>query len=65
VFMTGAWQALPGGRQAVMEVLPTTFNWPWFLVALLLIASPALHHVPALFHTGLRDSQRRRIRGDV
>jgi len=26
-------------------VLPTTFNWPLFWVALLLMASPALHQV--------------------
>jgi hypothetical protein len=25
--------------------LPTTFNWPLFWVALLLMASPALHHI--------------------
>ena len=42
VFMTDAWRALPNGRQAVTDVLPTTFNWPLFVVALLLIASPAL-----------------------
>ena len=45
VFMADAWRALPNGRQAVMEVLPTTFNWPLFAVALLLMASPALHQV--------------------
>ena len=48
VFMADAWRALPNGRQAVMEVLPTTFNWPLFWVALLLMASPALHHVAFL-----------------
>jgi hypothetical protein len=45
VFMIDAWQALPHGRDAVLQVLPTTFNWPLFLVALLLMASPALHQV--------------------
>jgi hypothetical protein len=30
------------GRDAVLQVLPTTFNWPLFWVALLLMASPAL-----------------------
>jgi hypothetical protein len=45
VFMIDAWRALPDGREAVLRVLPTTFNWPLFLVALLLMASPALHHV--------------------
>jgi hypothetical protein len=45
VFMIDAWRALPEGRDAVLRVLPTTFNWPVFVVALLLIASPALHRI--------------------
>src|SRR5687767_6621601 len=45
VFMSDAWRVLPDGRDAVLQVLPTTFNWPLFLVALLLMASPALHQV--------------------
>jgi hypothetical protein len=45
VFMTDAWRALPHGREAVLQVLPATFNWPLFGVALLLMASPALHQV--------------------
>jgi len=48
VFMVDAYAALPGGRDAVMRVLPTTFNWPPFWVALLLMASPVLHHVALL-----------------
>jgi hypothetical protein len=47
VFMIDAWRALPDGREAVLQVLPTTFNWPLFVVALLLMASPALHRVIA------------------
>jgi hypothetical protein len=43
VFMTDAWRALPDGRDAVLQVLPATFNWPLFWVALLLMASPVLH----------------------
>jgi hypothetical protein len=42
VFMTDAWRALPDGRDAVLKVLPTTFNWPLFWLALLLMALPAL-----------------------
>jgi hypothetical protein len=42
VFMIDAWRALPAGREAVLQVLPTTFNWPLFWVALLLMASPTL-----------------------
>jgi len=42
VFMIDAWRALPEGRDAVLRVLPTSFNWPLFWLALLLMASPAL-----------------------
>jgi hypothetical protein len=48
VFMIDAWRALPEGREAVLHVLPTTFNWPAFCVAWVLIASPALHQVAFL-----------------
>jgi hypothetical protein len=50
-FMIDAWRALPGGRDAVLQVLPRTFNWPLFCVALLLMASPALNLATSL---GLR-----------
>jgi hypothetical protein len=43
VFMIDAWRALPAGRDAVLQVVPTSFNWPLFSVALVLIASPAFH----------------------
>jgi hypothetical protein len=45
VFMIDAWRALPEGRDAVLRVLPTTFNWRLFALALLLMASPPLHQV--------------------
>jgi hypothetical protein len=45
VFMIDAWRALPHGREAVLQVLPTTFNWAMFWVALVLMASPVLHQV--------------------
>src|SRR5687767_1151182 len=48
VFMIDSWRALPGGRDAVLQVLPTTFNWPLFCVALLLMASPVLHQLTVL-----------------
>jgi hypothetical protein len=38
-------RALLDGRDAVLQVLPATFNWPLFWVAWLLMASPALHQV--------------------
>ncbi len=41
-FMIDAWRALPDGRDAVLQVLPTRFNWPLFSVALLLMGLPAL-----------------------
>jgi hypothetical protein len=44
VFMIDAWRALPDGREAVLQVLPTTFNWPLFWLALLLMAAPALRY---------------------
>ena len=48
VFMIDAWRALPDGRDAVLRVLPTAFNWLLFSVALLLIAVPALYHASRL-----------------
>ncbi|MEO7156802.1 MAG: hypothetical protein ABI039_04520, partial [Vicinamibacterales bacterium] len=48
LFMADAWLALPDGRDAVMRVLPTAFNWPLFWVSLLLMASPVLHQVACL-----------------
>jgi len=42
VFMVDAWRALPHGRDAVLQVLPTTFNWSLFWVALVLMSSPAV-----------------------
>jgi hypothetical protein len=48
VFMTEAWRALPDGRDAVLRVLPTTFNWPLFWVALLLMALPVLYQLAFL-----------------
>jgi hypothetical protein len=48
VFITDTSRALVDGRDAVLRVLPTTFNWPLFWVALLLMASPVLHQVAFL-----------------
>jgi len=45
VFTIDAWRALPAGRDAVLQVLPATFNWSLFWLALLLMASPALHQI--------------------
>jgi hypothetical protein len=43
VFMADAIRALPGGLDAVRQVLPTAFNWPVFSAALLLMATPLVH----------------------
>ena len=56
VFMIDAWRMLPNGREAVQQVLPATFNWPLFWVALVLMASPALHQVAWANRCGLRQS---------
>jgi hypothetical protein len=43
VFMADAIRVLPGGLDAIRQVLPTTFNWPLFGAALLLMAAPLAH----------------------
>jgi hypothetical protein len=48
VFMIDTSRARLDGRDAVLQVLPTTFNWPLFWVALLLMAAPALHRLAFL-----------------
>ena len=48
VFMIDAWRAMPQGREAILQVLPTRFNWVPFLLALLLMASPVLHRIALL-----------------
>jgi hypothetical protein len=40
VFMTDAFRALPGGRDAILRVLPAAFNWPVFVTAFVLMALP-------------------------
>ena len=39
-FMADALRALPHGPDAVRSVLPVTFNWPLFVVALALMTAP-------------------------
>lgn len=48
VFMADAWRALPGGRDAILQVLPASFNWPLFLVAFVLMAAPIVHQLVGL-----------------
>jgi hypothetical protein len=47
VFMADALRAAPQGIEAVRTVLPATFNWPLFLVALALMAAPVVPMVVA------------------
>jgi hypothetical protein len=54
VFMADALRAAPYGVEAVRAVLPETFNWPMFLVALALMAAP----VAAMVWTVLRQTER-------
>ncbi len=43
VFMADSIRALPEGLDAVRQVLPTSFNWPVFGAALVLMAMPVAH----------------------
>ncbi len=47
VFMADALRAAPYGLEAVRAVLPVTFNWSMFLVALALMAAPVASMVRA------------------
>ena len=39
VFMQDSMHALSGGEAALRAMLPARFNWPWFVVALLLMSA--------------------------
>ena len=54
VFMADSIHTLPGGLDAVRQVLPTAFNWPVFGAAVLLMATP-------LAYTGWRSWSSRRF----
>jgi len=43
IFMADTLRALPRGRAAVEQTLPVTFDWPLFIVALILMAAPVVH----------------------
>lgn len=57
LFTIDAWRALPGGVDAVTRVLPTTFNWPAFCVALALMAIPVAHMGWRAIGGGWRDAR--------
>jgi hypothetical protein len=52
VFMTDAIGALSGGVEAVRAVLPVSFNWPLFVVALALMSAPVIASLRQLLATG-------------
>jgi hypothetical protein len=60
-FMIDAWRALPDGRDAVLQVLPTTFNWPLFGAALVLMATPLVYTGWSAFAFRLRRDRRARF----
>jgi hypothetical protein len=43
VFMADALHVAPQGKDAVRQLLPTSFNWPLFIIALGLMAAPIIH----------------------
>ena len=48
VFMADALTVLPGGVEAIRGVLPAMFNWPLFILALVLMAVPGIEIVNSL-----------------
>jgi hypothetical protein len=42
VFMTDSIRAVGGGDEAILQIRPTRFNWPLFVIALALMAAPIL-----------------------
>jgi hypothetical protein len=61
VFMADSLRALPHGADAVRTVLPPTFNWPVFGLALTLMAVP----VVPMVRDAILPSGRRRTRTDA
>jgi hypothetical protein len=48
LFTNDAWREVPQGRDAVLQMLPTRFNWPMFSVAWLLMAVPVADEITAV-----------------
>jgi hypothetical protein len=65
VFMTDAIRVAEGGVDALRNLLPTYFNWPLFLVALVLMAAPTIklayelwaNREPKLFNAALPETE--------
>jgi len=59
VFMADAIRALGGGEEALRRVLPLSFNWPLFVVALVLMSAVLVD----LWRQMRRDGDQRRVSG--
>jgi hypothetical protein len=55
LFMSDTLRASGNGLEAVRNVLPTVFNWPWFCVALLLMAAPPALAASQIYFRGRRN----------
>jgi hypothetical protein len=55
VFMEDAIHVAGQGTQALRELLPTQFNWPLFIIALVLMSSPLLAIIRRLFRSNAVD----------
>jgi hypothetical protein len=49
VFMSDAIRAAGGGIEAIRSVLPVWFNWPVFIIALVLMAAPILEMIKQIW----------------
>ena len=58
VFMTDTIAAAARGADAVRTVLPEKFNWPLFIVALVLMAAPLAEHLLACWKRNGAQSER-------
>jgi len=55
-FMADAIRAAGGGAEAVRKLLPTSFNWPLFIIALALMAVPILDVSRKIWGRGVNES---------
>jgi len=60
VFMADAIRVLNGGEEAVRNVLPTSFNWLLFFVALILMSMPSLDMTRQLLRVSFRGAPQAR-----
>jgi hypothetical protein len=56
VFMADALRVAAGGVEAWRRLLPTTFNWPWFCVAWLLMSAPVARLTWLAFRSPFREA---------